>query len=72
MIDAALQAEIEHRLDKSGVFLYRRESADGANVESTTEVPWGPALMRLMQITGFGIGIHGEEEPKVLPLRLEE
>lgn len=62
MIDAKAQQEVAQRLHDSGVYFYRRER-EGGNVTGIIEVPWSAALVKIMQLTGWGVALQGTPEP---------
>jgi len=70
-MNAALQVELRERLDKSGVYFYRRDAVDGVNVSATERLEWIAVVGRIMQLTGWGVGVDESTKPTtsdIIPL----
>ena len=65
MLDRASQEKIAKRLEDSGVYIYARQRDGGGNVRKTEEVPWSVALVRIVQLMGWGFAIQDEDTPVI-------
>ncbi len=62
MIDAKEIAEIERRLNETGLS-FAKPNVVGSTVVGWDEVPWGQAVVRIMTMTGWAIGNRQAEAP---------